>query len=54
MPTAQPQPVVQNTNQPPDALVHAIVARLAVLNSTDPTIAALLASYQTATGQPLA
>jgi hypothetical protein len=53
MPTAVTPPVVTNTARPGPRILTAIIARLCALNSTDPTIVALLAEYQTATGQPL-
>jgi hypothetical protein len=55
MPTATPPtPVTIIKAGPlPDQIVQSIVARLAALNSTDPTIIALLAEWQAATGQPL-
>lgn len=52
MPTATP-PVVTITARPTAAIIQSLLARLAALNSTDATVAALLTEYQNATGQPL-
>jgi hypothetical protein len=53
MPTATPPAlvVVLKPGRLPETIAHAILARLAALNPTDPTLIALLAEYQTVTGQ---
>jgi hypothetical protein len=48
-----PPPIVLKPGRLPDVILQSLVARLAALNSTDATVIALLAEYQTATGQPL-
>jgi hypothetical protein len=51
MPSATLPPVIVNPNPQPDRIQYLILARLVALNSTDPQLIALLAAYQTATGQ---
>jgi hypothetical protein len=48
-----PIPIPISTKVPTDATLTQIIARLCALNSTDPTIIALLTQYQQAAGVPL-
>jgi hypothetical protein len=52
MPTATPAPALA-TAAGANVTLMSIIARLCALNSTDPQIIALLATWQSQTGAPL-
>lgn len=51
MPT--PAPIIATTQRNPQGILASIIARLVALNSTDPTLIALLAEYQASAGATL-